>query len=189
MYYSKIFLDKNDIIKFKLFDRYAFHRFTWTFFKNQEKRNFLFDVEESNFNQTIVRVLSEENPQLGDVIEIPETFFDLEDYLVEVTFCPTKKDAKTKKRYPLIHQGQIEEWIVSNITKFGLKIGNIKLINRPTTTSYQKGNGRVYRTHVSAQFLINGKKDAVKSLLSSGIGSGKSDGFGMPKINYFPISA
>jgi len=181
MFYTLINLKKQDVIKNRLFNRYDYHQYVWSFFKKEVQRNFLFDVED-NGDEIIFRILSEKAPEKCDCVEIDKNFFNYNTYYVDIRFCPVKKDVKTKKRFAITNKEQILSWLKRNVEKFGIKVIELELTSRPDTEIYFKDKNKIFRTSVSAKMIISGNEVSIENFMTKGIGVGKSDGFGMPKL-------
>jgi len=191
MILSQIILNQTDIVNYKLYNRYKIKQFVWCYFTDNKKREFQFDIQYNNENMIII-ILSECSPirtnQYPEINmrEMNDDFFDNNLFEFIVTFCPTKRCRTTNKRITIKNDEEIKNKIQNKLLQYNLQGEQIYVISRPKSIEYikkQKGGNKIRRTYVTCTGIIksSNKRDTIK-LIQSGIGSGKSDGFGMIKI-------
>lgn len=190
MYFSMIqFVQSRENFR-SLRNPYSVHQSIWEAFGDGE-RDFLFRLETSQ-DKLLLYLLSKREPdfiRMKEKKNINYSFFQTKEYkpiLKEndelrfyVRINPTVK--REKKRVPLVHQQEIDDWINRKAGQNGFSLDAYNLKNKRNYKSYKKGNTPSithYGVDVEGKLVIQDKNKFMEALYH-GIGSAKAFGFGL----------
>lgn len=190
LFLTKWTLQKDEVLKYRLYNDYAIHQTIYNLFPYEEKRTFLYTVISQNRNSLVLLVQSQKKPSppsfgCFELKEIPDNFFDYKQYLFQVKFSPVVQ-ALEGKVVPIKTEEDINKWLMTRQNCWGifidcdkiLKVGDGKVIMK------QKGNSKavtISYVEITGILTVNDKGKFLETVIS-GIGRSKGFGFGLMQL-------
>ncbi len=159
------------------------HKAIWNLFKEDEKREFLFNIKEKeNFIELLVYSTKKlEYPDWGiwKTIKFPKNFLGYANYHFELTANPTIRQGK---RRAVLKEEDLKNWIKRKGEYHGFKIENLE-ISKPSCVQFKKKKNLCTYNSITFKGILKViDSDVFKKSFYKGIGSGKAFGFGMLKV-------
>lgn len=192
MYLTKVLVDSLTVQHLRLFDAYRWKQELYkAFIPVGSERPFLFDVRERAGTATVL-VFSSTPPKVlpfgtWQTKNVPDTFYNGNRYLFELTANPTVKKAVleedgTKKKQGKregLHPARYEEWLRRKFENSGCTVTSVTTENLGLRVCHHKGS---LVSHSAARFKgVISIKDpqGFKKMALEGVGSARGFGFGM----------
>ena len=173
-------------------DSYAWHQYLWQAFPDRpdEERSFLFRVDETSINVTVL-MLSVHEPTVQPLgfwesKTVGDAFLSHQTYSFDLRVNPTVRDHKTRRRYGIVHEDMLQQWMIrkSELSGFQTDIAELAITAPRKEFFYKQGDGKSSQRgmHISVDFkgvLTVTNREAFIQAFQMGIGSAKAFGFGL----------
>lgn len=194
MFLTRWTLHKTEVLRHGMHKDYCIHQAIYSLFPSAEERNFLYSVEDNNSDADSgflkILVQSETKPLppgygMLEVKEIPEKYFNYNNYWFQVKFSPIVQ-AISGKKIPLKREEDVIDWLKKREEEWGvtfdysklLKIGDGKSVMKQT-----ERNNKVTVSYVEFTGLLTvTDRDKFIKTVKTGIGRSKGFGFGLLQL-------
>jgi len=190
MYFSQLSLNMMECKGLNLKNSYDLHKLVYNLFPNNTKRDFLFVDKGVKDNKRIIWVQSETKPfELGygklAIKEFPETFFKHKTFTFK-TIVNVVKYNEDKKRIAVKDRNEIVSWF-SDVCKKNNIVSKNVFVKNVTADIFEKGDNQKVTLNVVeiVGSVACNDEESLKKFVSTGVGRGKSFGYGL--ITLFPI--
>ncbi len=184
-------LSRSDCKILRVTDPYSIHRIVYSLFPKKEgkSRNFLFADKGGTFNERIILILSEEQPEkpaYGELLskEIPKSFLHQDHYGFEVVINPVIRDSKTGKIIPIRGKNALLQWFIQKSPAYGFYVDEDSLsVSETNIIRFKKDSKEVVlgKAKFTGKLIVIDRELFIKSF-SNGLGRAKSFGFGLLQI-------
>jgi len=184
-------LSRSDCKILRVTDAYSIHRIVYSLFPKKEgkSRNFLFADKGGTFNERVILILSEEQPErpaYGDLLskEIPKSFLHQDHYGFEVVINPTIRDSKTGRIIPVRGRDSLLQWFTQKSSTYGFIVDKDSLsVSETNIIRFKKDSKEVIlgKAKFTGKLTVIDRELFIKSF-SNGLGRAKGFGFGLLQI-------
>ncbi len=186
-YLSRIFLHKQEAVRRRFRDGYAWHKALWEAFPGREDRtrNFLFRLDDDHPEFRLL-MLSPQRPVLPEwgrweTKEIARDFLNHNRYRFQIRANPAMRRVSDRRRVGIYAEPRLRAWMLRKGEKNGFAVAPESLsLSAPLDEVFFR-NGKKGK-HVSVDFqgvLTVMDKSAFNAAFENGIGPAKAFGFGM----------
>jgi CRISPR system Cascade subunit CasE len=184
-------LSRSDCKILRVTDPYSIHRIVYSLFPKKEgkSRNFLFADKGGTFNERVILILSEEQPErpaYGELLskEIPKSFLHQDHYGFEVVINPTIRDSKTGRIIPVRGRDSLLQWFTQKSSTYGFIVDKDSLsVSETNIIRFKKDSKEVIlgKAKFTGKLTVIDRELFIKSF-SNGLGRAKGFGFGLLQI-------
>ncbi len=184
-------LSRSDCKILRVTDPYSIHRIVYSLFPKKEgkSRNFLFADKGGTFNERVILILSEEQPErpaYGELLskEIPKSFLHQDHYGFEVVINPTIRDSRTGRIIPVRGRDSLLQWFTQKSSTYGFIVDKDSLsVSETNIIRFKKDSKEVIlgKAKFTGKLTVIDRELFIKSF-SNGLGRAKGFGFGLLQI-------
>lgn len=186
---SILSLDRRRVNVARLADPYAIHKIVYDLFPGNQRDFLYFDRGMDREGKRIL-ILSSRQPLVpvsGDIKSkfVPESFLGHRRYAFQILLNPVYRQAGNKSFIPVTSRDDLRQWFLRKQEDWGFMIDGDALDIFDTGVIEIRKNGIVVPFN-KAQFrgiLTVTDSDRFKTVFTSGIGRGKSFGFGLLQLH------
>lgn len=184
-------LSRSDCKILRVTDPYSIHRIVYSLFPKKEgrSRDFLFVDKGGTFNERVILILSEEQPEkpaYGELLskEIPKSFLHQDHYGFEVVINPVIRDSKSGKIISIREKDALLQWFTQKSSTYGFTVDNNSLsVSETNIIRFKKDSKEVVlgKAKFIGKLTVIDRELFIKSF-SNGLGRAKAFGFGLLQI-------
>jgi len=193
-YLSQIILHKQEAVRYRLRDSYAWHRVLWDTFpgRNGDSRQFLFRIDDHHpyFRVLLLSPYRPVIPGWGqwECRDVSATFLNHKKYRFQLKANPTMRRVSDRRRIGIYAEPRLRDWITRKANNHGFSIEpNTITLSTPIDEVFFRDGHR--GKHVSVDFrgvLRVTAPDVFRLTFQKGIGAAKAFGFGLLMLDPLP---
>lgn len=193
MYISRILISHSDQLRYRIIDDYSIHQYVYSLFPEYKYRSFLYYVDYSDDQYLRIIIQSETEPGsdnrgICEIKEIPNGFFDYEEYLFKIRLNPVTRSSG-KVISVKSNEDFISDYLMRRQEELGVNIclSTISITGKGIMKMRKnKENRLISLAYVDVSGVLR-VKDKTKFIMNARKGIGREKGFGFGLFQLKPI--